>query len=235
MPKPVVVIPAFNEEGSIRQVLMELSSVLPDIDVCVVDDGSSDATAAIAKATGAKVVRLPVNIGIGGAIQTGYLWAVRNGYDPILRIDADGQHDPASAPSLFAALEGGADVAIGSRFLTSEENHRPPPLRRIGIRIFSAIVSLLAKQRISDPTSGYRCLTAEAAAFGAHSHPFDFPEVEGVVNFARGGFKVTEVPVIIRERTSGRSTIRGRRAAYYALKVLIALFIIATRPRTTQR
>lgn len=231
----VTIIPAYNEQESIGEVVRELQAVMGHTTILVVDDGSDDNTADVAREFGAAVVRLPINLGIGAAVQTGYLWATTHGFDVILRLDADGQHDPRWAPALVRAVENGADVAIGSRFMTSGENHRPPLLRRVGIAIFSFIVTLLAGQRIKDPTSGMRCMNHRAAKFAAASQPFDFPEVEGVVQFARAAFQIVEVPVVMRDRRHGYSTIRRGRAVYYALKVLIALFILATRPRQKVR
>ncbi len=231
----VAVVPAYNEQDSIASVVRELQAAVPDATVLIVDDGSDDSTAKVAHDSGALVVRLPVNVGIGAAVQAGYLWALSRGFTMILRVDADGQHDPRWAPDLIRAVEDGADVAIGSRFLSSGPNHQPPALRRIGIAIFSSIVTLLARQRITDPTSGFRCMSRRAAEFAAAAQPFDFPEVEGIVHFARAGFEITEVPVVMRDRRHGHSTIRRGRAVYYALKVLIALFILSTYPREKER
>ncbi|NIA24029.1 MAG: glycosyltransferase [Gammaproteobacteria bacterium] len=228
MPRFLTIIPAYNEQSSIAMVVADIRKALPEGDVLVVCDGSTDTTALAAARAGAAVLVLPLNLGIGGAVQAGYRWATLHDYDVVLRLDADGQHDPAWADALVQPiLSGEADVTIGSRFVKRlQGNHQPPPLRRLGILLFSRVVSAMTHQPILDPTSGFRCVNQRAAAFSARSHPYDFPEVESVVHYAQAGFKIVEVPVVMRDRSHGTSTITGFRAAYYAVKVLLALAVL---------
>jgi glycosyltransferase involved in cell wall biosynthesis len=221
----LAVVPAFNEAGAIGGVVRDLRRLRPAPDVAVIDDGSSDATAAEAEAAGAVVIRLPFNLGIGGAVQTGFLYAERNGYDAAVQVDGDGQHVAAEIPALLSAMEKtGADVVIGSRFAGSR-TFEPSAARRAGIRVFALVNSLVLGQRITDNTSGFRAYNRRAIRFCAADYPQDYPEPESVIWLGRNGFRLGEIAVRMRERSHGRSSISGPRSVYYMLKVLLAIFV----------
>jgi glycosyltransferase involved in cell wall biosynthesis len=225
----IAIVPARNEAGAIGGVLAELRAFDPALDVVVVDDAASDRTAAIAAAHGAAVVRLPFNLGIGGAVQTGFKYALEHGYDVVVRLDGDGQHDPAELPRLLGPLEAGeADIVVGSRFAARESTdgrYRPPLARRAGIRFFARVVSLLVRQRVTDTTSGFQALNRRGIALFAADYPHDYPEVEATVMVVRHRLRLREVHVTMREREHGRSSINALRSIYYMVKVTLALFV----------
>jgi glycosyltransferase involved in cell wall biosynthesis len=225
-PRIVAVVPAYDEEDAIAAVVGELRAFDPEIDVVVVDDGSADSTAAAAAAAGAAVVRLPFNLGIGAAVQTGFRYALEQGYDFAVRLDGDGQHDPAELPKLLRPLERGeADVVTGSRFRESEDGYRPPLARRLGITWFARLVSLLSRQRVTDTTSGFQALNRSGIALFARDYPSDYPEVEATVLVLKHRLRLVEVPVRMREREHGSSSITFLRSVYYAIKVTLALLV----------
>ena len=204
----------------------ELRAFDPELDVVVIDDGSVDATAEVAAAAGAEVVRLPFNLGIGGAVQTGFKYALEHGYEVVLRLDGDGQHDPQELPSLLAPLERGeADVVVGSRFADGNGDYKPPFARRAGIRWFARLVSLLTGQKLTDTTSGFQAVNARAIRLFAADYPHDYPEVEAAVMVVRHRLRILEVPVRMRGRETGESSITALRSLYYAIKVTLALFV----------
>jgi glycosyltransferase involved in cell wall biosynthesis len=226
MTRVAAVVPAFEEEAAIGAVVAEIVAFDPSIDVIVVDDGSSDATAAAASAAGATVVRLPFNLGIGAAVQTGFRWALERDYDLAVRLDGDGQHDPAELPKLLAPIERDeADVVTGSRFREEEDAYRPPLGRRVGITWFARLVSLLSGQRVTDTTSGFQALNRSGIELFARDYPSDYPEVEATVLLLKHRLRLAEVPVRMREREHGSSSITFLRSVYYAIKVTLALFI----------
>jgi glycosyltransferase involved in cell wall biosynthesis len=228
MTRLVAVVPAFDEEDAIGAVVAEIGAFDPAIDVVVVDDGSSDATAAAAARAGATVVSLPFNLGIGAAVQTGFRWALEQDYDVAVRLDGDGQHDPGELPKLLAPLERGeADVVTGSRFRGEEGDaaYRPPLGRRLGITWFARLVSLLSGQRVTDTTSGFQALNRKGIALFARDYPSDYPEVEATVLVLKHRLRLVEVPVRMREREHGSSSITFLRSVYYAVKVTLALFV----------
>jgi glycosyltransferase involved in cell wall biosynthesis len=228
----LAVVPAYNEAGGVVGVVRELFAVRPGLDVLVVDDGSSDQTAERAREAGARVVRLPYNLGIGGAVQTGFRYAMRNGYDAAVQVDGDGQHVPAEIPALLAALAGdGADVVIGSRFL-DRRGYTTSRIRRVGTRVFSLVNSLVLGQTVTDNTSGFRAFNRRALAFLSEHYPQDYPEPESVVLLGRNGFRIREIPVRMRERGHGRSSISSVRAVYYMIKVLLAIFVDCFKAKT---
>ncbi len=221
----IAIVPAFNEEQNIGRLLDELRGVDPDLEVVVVCDGSTDRTVEVATARGAHVVRLPFNVGIGGAVQTGFRYAWERGYELAVRLDGDGQHDPAQLAALVAPVVAGeADIAIGSRFI-GDGGYRSSAARRIGIRVLARAVSLITRQRLTDTTSGFQALNRRAIAIYAADLPHDYPEVEGVVMAIRRGIRVREVPVTMREREHGRSSIGTLASVYYMVKVLLAIFV----------
>ena len=222
----VAVVPAYDEEDAIAGVVDEIRAFDPAIDVVVVDDGSRDSTAGAADAAGAVVVRLPFNLGIGAAVQTGFRYALDQGYDVAVRLDGDGQHDPAELPKLLGPLERGeADVVTGSRFRGDDGGYRPPLGRRLGITWFAKLVTLLSRQRVTDTTSGFQALNRPAIALFARDYPSDYPEVEATVLLLKHRLRLTEVPVEMRERETGSSSITVLRSLYYAIKVTLALCV----------
>ena len=179
--KRIAIVPAFNEEGSIARVVDEIRAFDPELDIVVVDDGSVDRTCAVARARGAHVVRLPFNLGIGGAVQAGFKYADEHAYDYMVQVDGDGQHDPAQLPAILdPVLAGEADMVVGSRFAAAGE-YRAPPLRRLGIRIFARTVSWVVGQRVTDTTSGFQALNRRGIQLFAADYPHDYPEVEATV------------------------------------------------------
>ena len=222
----LAIVPALNEAGSIESVIREIRAEDPDFEVLVVDDGSTDNTAALAEAAGAKVVRLPFNLGIGGAVQTGLQYAREHDFGIAVQIDADGQHDPSQLPQLLAPLVAGeADVVVGSRFL-GERNYKAPLVRRIGIRVFAAIVSAVVGQPLTDTSSSFRAFGRRAIAYFARDYPHGFVEsVEATVIAARCGLRLKEVPVVMRQRLMGQSSLTLPISIYYSIKVLVAVFV----------
>jgi glycosyltransferase involved in cell wall biosynthesis len=221
----VAIVPAHNESESIAAVVREIRGFDPDVEVVVVDDGSADRTAARAAEAGARVLRLPFNLGIGGAVQTGFRYAYEEGFELAVRLDGDGQHDPAQLPRLLEpVLAGDADIAVGSRF-AGEGDWRSTFARGIGIRLFARMVSLLVGQRVTDTTSGFQACNRKAIALFAADYPHDYPEVEATVMVHRHRLRLVEVPVTMRERAAGSSSITALRSIYYAVKVSLALFV----------
>jgi glycosyltransferase involved in cell wall biosynthesis len=225
----LVVIPAYREAGRIGRVLRAVRAQVA-ADVLVVNDGSPDDTAAEALDAGAIVATHPVNLGYGSALQTGYRYALRHGYDAVLQMDADGQHDPASLTALLAAIEGGADVVVGSRFLDGR-SYRPPLTRRLGMALFGALGSFLAGQRLTDPTSGYQALSRRALAFYAHErYPHDYPDADVLSMVARSGLRLVEVPVRMLESPDGKSMHAGvLKPLYYVFRMSLALALVPLR------
>jgi glycosyltransferase involved in cell wall biosynthesis len=231
-PRRVAVVPARNEEDAVGRVVEELRAFDPELDVVVIDDGSEDATAERAAAAGAAVVRLPYNLGIGGAVQTGFKYALEHGYETVIRLDGDGQHDPQQIPNLLAPLErDDADVVVGSRFADGGGDYRAPFARRAGIRWFARLVSLLTRQKLTDTTSGFQAVNARAIRLFAADYPHDYPEVEAAVMVVRHRLRILEVPARMRGRETGRSSITTLRSLYYAVKVTLALLVGVFRRR----
>ena len=226
----VAVVPAWNEEGAIATVIEEIVRVGPEIEVVVVDDASTDDTADVAERNGATVLRLPFNVGIGGAVQTGFRYALEQGYERAVRLDGDGQHDASQLPKLLAPLEAvAADLVIGSRFVDPGGTYRPPFARRLGIRVFARLVSLLCRQRVTDTTSGFIALDRAGIELFAAEYPHDYPEVEATLVALRSGLRLAQVQVEMRERTSGVSSITFLRSLYYIVKVTLALLVASLR------
>lgn len=231
--RKIAIVPAYNEEGAIAAVIEEIRAFDPAFAVVVVDDGSHDATPAVARRHGAKVIRLPYNLGIGGAVQTGFRYAHEHGYDLAARIDGDGQHDPAElGPLIETVLAGAADICVGSRFAGSD-GYRSSRSRRLGIRILARAVSLLTRQRVTDTTSGFQVLNRKALALFAADYPHDYPEVEAAVMLHKHRLRLAEVPVTMRERSAGESSITALRSIYYMIKVMLAILVGSLRRRAT--
>jgi glycosyltransferase involved in cell wall biosynthesis len=221
----LIIIPAYNEEQSLPGVIEDLRQHIPHADILVVDDGSRDRSAAVARRLGVNVVKLPFNLGIGGAVQTGYQYARARGYDVAVQFDGDGQHMAAEISLLFDALKkGNADIVVGSRFL-KRGDYRPTFFRRLGIWVFSRVLSAILGMTVTDTTSGFRGANRRAIEFFAGTYPEDYPEVESLVLLHRAGMSIAEVPVRMRDRTGGQSSITPIRSAYYMVKVLLAVFI----------
>ena len=231
----LVIMPAHNEAQNLPRVIAELGDVLDDADILVVDDRSTDDTAAVAARLGATVVSLPCNLGYGGAVQTGFRYATERGYDFGLLMDADGQHDPRSAPRLLApVIAGETDVALGSRFL-GEVTYHVPLARRWGMAFFRAIVAWMSKQRFTDPTSGFQALNRDVMRFFARdNYPTDYPDADTILLLKFAGFRVQEVPVTVRARLSGRSMHAGWKPLYYIFKMLLSTLMVGLRQKTNR-
>lgn len=228
----LVVIPAFNEAGRVGEVVRRTRSELPAADVLVVDDGSSDATAREALAAGAKTISLPVNLGYGAALQTGYKFAVRNGYDVVGQIDADGQHSPAYfAPLLDQLHDGGVDIAIGSRFLDRDGHYKPSAARRVGMALFARVASRVTRQHVSDPTSGFQVMRRSVAEFFCSEvYPSDYPDADILILLHRSGFRTAEVGVQMAP-PPGKSMHAGHRSLYYVYKMTLSILVTLMRPK----
>ena len=229
----LVIIPAFNECYNLPRTIAEIRRVIHYADIVVIDDGSQDATCQIARECGVIVLRLVFNLGIGGAVQTGLLYAVKHGYEVTVRIDADGQHDPDDVARLLEPLfNGAADMVIGSRFLAQRRaGYRPGFLRHAGIRYLSMWINLLVKSKVTDPTSGFCAWNRRAIRKFSSKYPIDFPEPEAIVLASRCGLRIKEVAVTMRERYAGVTTINQWKSLYYLLKVTFALGLHMMKPK----
>ncbi len=228
----LIIVPAYNEEDNIVRVISTLHEYNPEWDIVIIDDGSRDATAEKARSTGlASVVSLPCNLGIGGGVQTGFKYALNNVYDIAIQFDGDGQHIASEIPKLIQPiLEKKADVVIGSRFIGENSGFKSTALRRVGIKIFELLNSVLINQKITDNTSGFRAYNKEAISLLAKDYPVDYPEPEAVILLGKNNFKITELPVQMLERLGGESSISGFRPIYYMIKVVLAIFMASIRP-----
>lgn len=226
--KALVIVPAYNEETNLPFVLQDLQGFAGD--VLVVNDGSKDGTEAVARRLGVPLVSHPFNLGIGGSVQTGIKYALRNGYDYAIQFDGDGQHRADQIGEIIAKVEAGkADLVIGAR--TLPEGYKCGFSRKIGSVIFSLLIRLLTGKRIADPTAGFRCYGPDALRLFSLTYPDDYPEVESIITAHRNGLTVVEVPVVMRQRLSGHSSINRRKSAYYMLKVTLALVVDAMREK----
>jgi glycosyltransferase involved in cell wall biosynthesis len=228
--RELIIIPAFNEERNIGAVLAAIASDAPGYDVVVVNDGSADATSSIARSfPGVRVIDLPENIGIGGAVQTGFLFARSHGYGLAVQVDGDGQHLPSEIAKIVAPVRAGeADAVIGSRFLDAAR-FPGSPLRRAGIAVFQIVNRALLGERITDSTSGFRAYNRRAIEVLAENYPDDYPEPEAIYILRRKGLRVHEVPVEMRTRTGGKSSITLGRSLYYMVKVNLAILVLILR------
>jgi glycosyltransferase involved in cell wall biosynthesis len=229
----LAVVPAYNEGATVADVVASLHLTVPNVDVVVIDDGSTDATAECAERAGARVLRIPFNLGIGGAVQAGFKFAHENGYDFMVQVDGDGQHDPAEIATLFAAHQSdrSADMICGSRF-ASKTGYVAPISRRTGIHLFAFLLSLFLRQPVTDPTSGFRLYNRRAIALFAGDYPHDYPEVEAILMLHHNDLTMREVPVRMFQRGGGVSSISSGKSFYYMVKVLLALFVGLARART---
>lgn len=230
----LAIIPAYNESGAVAGVISDVRENAPGFDVLVVDDGSTDHTAQAAQAAGALVIRHPINLGIGGAMQSGYLFAAENGYAVAVQVDGDGQHDARHIPELLAYLRDNPqlDMVTGSRFVAADgDGYKSSASRRVGIRIFARVISMITKSPVTDPTSGFRMTTRRGIELFARDYPHDYPEVEAILMMHAHQLESAEMPVTMRSRTTGVSSINPTRSAYYMVKVLLAIFIGLFRAR----
>jgi hypothetical protein len=218
----LAIVPAHNEQESLPALIAELRAA--NCDTVVVNDASTDATEHVARAAGATVLSLPVNLGIGGAVQTGFIYATRRGYDAVVQVDGDGQHDPAQIAIITGLLKDGqADCVIGSRYHPSRPDtaYRTPVFRRLGMRFSTGILKLATGLTVHDTTSGFRALNREAFTYFSTKYPVDHPEAESLLVLHQAGFRILEVPVTMRSRNSGQSLFSVFRAAVYPLRVSI--------------
>lgn len=226
--KVLVIIPAYNEEKNIGGIISQIKEN-SDADIVVVNDGSSDKTYREAFKTGVRVIDLPFNLGIGGAMQAGYIFARDNGYDVSVQIDADGQHDPAYLNAMIGKVcEDGYDMAIGSRYV-KESAYKSPLTRRLGMIVLSGIVFLLTGLRVKDTTSGFRAVNRTVIEYFAVSYPTDYPEVDVLVKLYKKNYKVCEIPVEMQKRKHGKSSITPVKSVYYMIKVSMTLIINSLR------
>ena len=235
--KILIIVPAFREEENITGVIESLHSENPEWRILVVNDGSEDNTGKLAEATGkADVINLPANLGIGGAVQTGFKFASRNGFDIAVQFDGDGQHIASELHKMLDALnDGGNDVVIGSRFCGKNKGWKSTKMRRLAILAFQWINSLLIRQKITDNTSGFRAYNSRAIEFLSENYPMDYPEPEAVILLGKSGFRIKEVPVQMQQREGGQTSIPGLKQYYYMAKVLLGIFITYIRRNRRQK
>jgi len=228
----LAVIPAYNESATVAGVVERVRERVPFFDVVVVNDGSTDDTAAVARAAGADVLELPFNLGIGGAVQAGFVYAKENGYRYMTQVDGDGQHEPQEISALLEAMaaDPSLDVVCGSRFIVPGK-YMAPVSRRTGIHMFAFLLSRIVGQPVTDPTSGFRLYNRRAIELFAADYPHDYPEVEAVLMLHNHRLRMREVPVRMFERGGGRSSIGSGKSVYYMIKVLLALFVGLLRRR----
>ncbi len=221
----LIIIPAFNEQQSIANVVRELREVCPQYDYIVMNDCSSDDTLKVLEENNIEFIDLPVNLGIGGNVQTGYKYALASGYDIAVQFDGDGQHDPNCLADIIAPIERGeADMCIGSRFI-KKEGFQTSAMRRFGIKFLGALLRLTCGSRVSDVTSGFRACSREMFELFAKNYAQDYPEPEAIMAATVSGFRVCEVPVVMRERTAGKSSISPLKSFYFMFKVSLAIVI----------
>lgn len=225
--KRLVIIPAYNEEGAILDTVTDIRSKAPEFDVIVINDCSTDSTRKILEDNAIAHINLPMNLGIGGAVQTGYIYAEKHGYDVAVQMDGDGQHDASYLKDMLAVMkQKKADMVIGSRFIENK-GFQSSSLRRVGINFFTGWIRKLTHQTITDPTSGMRMVKRRIIELFAEDYPKDYPEPETVVTILKNGYSISEVPVVMKARTSGESSISMRKSVYYMFKVSIACLMAA--------
>ena len=230
----VAIVPAYNEAAALPSTVRDIRRHAPDFDVLVVDDGSTDATSEAAEQAGATVIRHPFNLGIGGAVQTGYQFALEHGYEVAVQVDGDGQHDARHINELLALLQAQPELNMvtGSRFLEADaDGYRSSASRRVGIRIFAGVLSVICRRRVTDPTSGFRMTDRSGIELFARDYPHDYPEVEAVLMCHAHRLEATEMPVRMRPRETGASSIGSTASLYYMIKVMLAVFVGLLRAR----
>jgi glycosyltransferase involved in cell wall biosynthesis len=221
----MIIIPALNEMGAIGGVVRSVRAILPDVPVFVIDDHSTDGTATVAKEAGAEVLRLPVHLGLGGCVQSGYKLAFEMGVDYVIRMDGDGQHDARDVPRILDALQStGAEVVIGSRFIEPGGTHTTIP-RSLGILFFRLLLRPVLNKAIYDPTSGFIGVNQRAIELFAHTFPLSYPEIEALVVLQRKRFRFHEIPCVMHARVAGKSSINGAKSLKYMIHVLLGVFV----------
>lgn len=221
----LVIVPAFNEQVTIAHVIREVRQTLPGVELVVIDDGSVDATATLARDAGAAVLSLPYHLGLGGAVQAGYKLAYELGYQYVIRIDADGQHDARDIPKLFETLrDSGCQMVIGSRFL-EDDRHHTSFARKTGVRFFRAVLRPILGRSVRDPTSGFVGVSRQALQVFSRSFPLEYPEIEALVVLQRRAFRFVEIPVGFRPRMGGKSSITALKSVYYIVHVLLGVLV----------
>lgn len=223
--KKLIIIPAFNEEVNIERTVENIKKDAPGFDYVIINDCSTDSTRKICEEKGYRVVNLPINLGIGGAVQTGYKYALRHDYDVVVQVDGDGQHDPKYLEMMFDELcDKELDMVIGSRFI-AKEGFQSSMIRRVGIIYFTKLIKLLTGVTITDPTSGLRMVNRKVIEMFVKDYPKDYPEPESVVAIIKRGCGVREIPVIMKQRQGGVSSISPFKSVYYMIKVTLAIVI----------
>lgn len=223
--KMIVIIPAFNEEGNLEKTIQDIRDNAPDFDYVIINDCSTDQTLEVCRRHGYSYLNLPINLGIGGAVQTGYRYALYHGYDIAVQFDGDGQHSAKYLGEMVKQLkETESDMVIGSRFI-AKEGFQSSTLRRLGIRYFTVLIKLLTGKRITDPTSGMRMINRKLLQQFTEDYPVDYPEPESVVTALSEKYKVIEIPVVMNHREEGVSSISMRKSVYYMIKVSCAILI----------
>jgi glycosyltransferase involved in cell wall biosynthesis len=223
--KLLILIPAYNEEGAVASVVREVQDVMPDVPILVVDDCSADATGPVARAAGARVLTLPHHLGLGGCVQAGYRLAFELGYEYVIRVDGDGQHDPRDIPRILEALDReGCEMVIGSRFVNGEGEHTGF-LRGLGVIFFRAVLRPILGRAVRDPTSGFVGVNRTALALFSRSFPLEYPEIEALVVLQRKRFRFVEVSCRMRPRRAGRTTITPLKSLYYPIHVMLGVFV----------
>lgn len=237
MKKILIIIPAYNESENIEKLVDDLTENYSQYDYLIVNDCSTDNTEEIIRHRGYNYISLPANLGIGGGVQSGYLYAVQNDYDIAIQIDGDGQHDPAYIEKLIQPiLDGEADITIGSRFI-DKKGFQTSALRRLGINIIRLVIKMCCGVTATDTTSGFRASNREATKFFSLNYAQDYPEPEAIVAASLNGFRLKDVAVVMREREGGVSSINAKRSIYYMIKVSLALIIcrIGTRRKGAKK
>ncbi|MBI3008442.1 MAG: glycosyltransferase family 2 protein [Candidatus Omnitrophica bacterium] len=229
--KFLIIIPAYNEAENIPSLIEEIRGYFPTENILIVDDGSSDRTRDAARVSNVKVITLPFNLGYGDALQTGYKYALRNGYDFVVQMDGDGQHDPAYISSLLDTVrKGDADIVLGSRFLGESGGYKMGILRRTGILLFSAITSIATRQKITDPTSGFQVINKKVFSFYASDiYPSDFPDADVIILSKFYGFRIKEISVKMRESKAKKSMHSGLKPIYYVFKMFLSILVTILR------
>lgn len=225
MKKGLIIIPAYNESANIENTVADIKKNAPDFDYVIINDCSKDNTLDILKENNMNYISLPVNLGIGGAVQTGYIYAFDHGYETAVQVDGDGQHDVSYLNAMYDAMkERNADMIIGSRFI-EKEGFQSSVMRRVGITYFTKMIKALTGVTVTDPTSGFRLANRGVIEMFSKDYPRDYPEPESIVSVLRSGKKVTEYPVKMRARQGGESSITMSKSVYYMIKVSIACLI----------
>jgi glycosyltransferase involved in cell wall biosynthesis len=224
--KFMVLIPAYNEAGSIARLIEGVKSHIPGADILVVNDCSTDETGKVVReCEGVRLLNLPFNMGIGGAVLSGFTYFINHGYDALIRLDGDGQHPPEMAEVIMEPLVSGSqDAVIGSRYLDTDAAYSSP-MRKLGIKFLNLLTAMILRRRVTDSTSGFRAYNRKAVEYLVRDYPFDYPEPEEIYLLTRGGFRLIEVPVVMKERQQGVSSINMVRTYYFLIKILITILV----------